>query len=471
MALNRDFIVLLTGRLLQIAITLLSLRVLTSVMPEAELGLVYFIIAIQSFFVFALISPIGQYFNRQTNLWFSTGLLYKCLFNQSLYILLVALITFFLLAGSKLFIGMELSVALIAIISGLVFSQSLNQTIIPMINMIEKRYAFVFFNLLTAVLCTLISFIMLFFWSKTALGWLLGIVLGSMLANGLSLWWLKRKVKLVSSEQSLVTNNISKIASFALPLAYSTIFMWFLGSGYKLLIELSHGLDFLAILGVGLAVSNQIFAVVESLLTQYLVPALYRNVEAVQKDNRLKLLNTYIKTVIPIYVTLAIFLTFSIEYIFPFLVSDMYKGSYVFAVYGVWIELFRTLTNVFSITSHIEKNTTKTVLPYVLGSLILASTLSAEHYFNLDFNVMYVLIFSMAITSFAMIFKMYELQRFSFPLKNVVVIFLVMTPSVLFFMNVNIEAALTFESFLFIFVGGALYLFGLLFYFGKFSND
>ena len=47
---NNNFKVLLAGRLLQIVITLCALRISTTILPQIELGFVYYIITVQSFF-------------------------------------------------------------------------------------------------------------------------------------------------------------------------------------------------------------------------------------------------------------------------------------------------------------------------------------------------------------------------------------------------------------------------------------
>jgi len=466
---NRDFVILLFGRLLQIGITLISLRVSTSLLPESELGLVYFIAALQTFFALFFIAPVGQYFNRQTNSWFLAGILKKCLFNQLLYVLFIATLSFFLLSLVSGLGVFDLSLYLILTVSCLVFSQSANQTIIPMFNMIENRAAFVLFSLITATLSAVFSCVLLLYWHQTALSWLMGIILGNMVVNIFSLWWLKYNIK--ESVSTAPKNNISNILSFSLPIALSTFFMWFLASGYRILIENTYGLSFLAILGVGLAVSGQLFAIVESLLTQYLTPSLYRKVYDASKDNRLLHINKYIEIVIPIYISLAIFLTFAVEYIFPFLVAEKYHSSYIFAIYAVWIELFRVLTNAFAITAQVEKKTSNTVSPYVFGAVILFSLLSINYYLKLDAEVMYLLIIANAIVLTFMMFKMYLLQKVSFPLKNTVVMAASIVPSILFFTMVDISHAASVNSFILLLVGGLICLLGFSFSFRALIHD
>jgi O-antigen/teichoic acid export membrane protein len=469
MRIDRDFIVLLSGRLLQILITLFSLRISTTIMPESELGLVYFIIALQNFFVLFLISPVGQYFNRQTSMWFFSGILKRCLFNHSVYIFLIATFSFVFLVISKLIGFLELSLYLISVTSFLVFIQSLNQTIIPMLNMIEKRYAFVFFNLFTTVFCTAFSFFLIVYWSSTALSWLLGIALGCGVSSIITYIWLRRYVELDSSPRENNIHNIKNIAKFALPIAFSTVLMWFINSGYRIFIEDSFGLEYLAILGVGLAVSSQIISAVESLVAQYLIPVLYRNITDANYNERTVFINQYISSAFPIYISLAIFLTFSIENIYPYLVSNKYHSFYMIAIYGVWIELFRVLTNVVSIVSQIEKKTSKTVLPYVVGTFFLALSLALNNYYDNYFDVMYFLIISSLIVFLVMAFRMYTLQNFSYPISKFLLVVFSVLPCALYFSCLSSSIDVSISGFFLLSIGVGIYLLGLMLYFGKFK--
>lgn len=464
---NRDFLILLFGRVLQILITLLSLRISTTVMPESELGLVYFFVALQNFFVLFLISPVGQFFNRQTSMWFYSGVLKRSLFNHSVYMSCIAILSLVFMFFIKTINLLDLSIYLIFLASFLVFIQSLNQTIVPMLNMIEKRYAFVFFNLLTTILCTLFSFLLVTYWESTALSWMLGIAIGCVLTSLLTYVWLKEYVKLECSPKFDDINSIRDIARFSLPIAFSTVLMWFLNSGYRVFIEGSYGLQFLAVLGVGLAVSNQIFSAVESLVTQYLIPGLYRNIKDANESKRLEFINEYISSTFPIYISLAIFLSFSIEYIYPYLVASKYHSSFIFAVYGVWIELFRVLTNIVSVVSQVEKKTSKTVLPYVVGVMFLALSLVVNDLYNNYLNIMYFLIFSALIVFVIMTNRMYTLQKIGYPLKKILIIVTSVIPSALYFSYLGSSIDVSFNGFFLLSFGGSIYLLSLILFLGK----
>lgn len=470
---NKDFLILLTGRLLQIVTTLFSLRISSSLMPESELGLVYYIVAVQSFFSLFLINPVGQYFNRHTNRWYKEGIIYSCFKKQCYFIFVVAIAALLILTIFHYLNLIELSFKLILIGCGLIFSQSLNQTVIPALNMLNRRYAFVIFNLLTSILCAIISFSLLVFVKNNAESWLFGIVIGSMIINFFASRWFKiiakENVKIEDIENDQI-DSLNIILLFTLPIAFSTFFMWFLGSGYRILIEQFNGLEFLAVLGIGMAVSSQIFAIAESLLMQYLLPTLYRNIEYSCESKRVELLNAYLSTVVPLYLSLALFLTFSIQHIFPFLVAEKYHSFYIYAIYGAWVELFRSLTNAFSITAQIEKKTGKTVYPYIIGAISLSSMLIIKEFLSVDINVMHLLIISNLVVLICMVINMLSYLPFKLPLKEVFSITLVVIPSLLYFNFINYDSDLSLGSFVYLTVGSGLYFVGLFFCFGRFGR-
>jgi len=453
---SNAFIVLLLGRFLQIFITLCSLRISTTILPQSELGAVYYIIAIQSFFTLFLISPVGQYFNRQTSKWFVDGVIYSAYRKQFQYILFVTLLSIFAMA-SIVFAGVTLlTYPLLLITSALILTQSINQTLIPMINMLEKRVAFVVFNLLTAFISILSSYLLIVFYSASALSWVAGIILGNGIVTFIATIWFKKRNQIVTNKK--IKLKFDELCKFSVPIAIATAFMWFLSSGYRITVEAFYGLNFIAFLGVGLSVSSQVFTITESLLTQYLIPGLFKNVENANKEKRQKLINNYLATVVPLYVSLALFLTFSVQYLFPFVVGEQYYSAYNFAIYGAWIELSRVLTNAFSIVSQVEKKTMKFIMPYMLGAMLLFVTLLLNNVLKLDGQVQSLLFISNFVVFLVMYFSMKKYLLFKIPFKEIFVTSLMVLPSILYFILVDFHTSLSVEHFFMYLCGGIIYL-------------
>ncbi|MDX4035710.1 hypothetical protein Q6A69_05160, partial [Aliarcobacter skirrowii] len=67
---NKELLVLIIGRVLQIIIALLSIKIATKYLEPIEMGNYYLIMSIVGLYGFFLINPVGQYINRNTHRWY-----------------------------------------------------------------------------------------------------------------------------------------------------------------------------------------------------------------------------------------------------------------------------------------------------------------------------------------------------------------------------------------------------------------
>ncbi|TFH92998.1 hypothetical protein [Vibrio ouci] len=453
-----DFIILLAGRLIQVALTLVALRVSTTILPQLEMGYVYYLIVLQSFFTLFLISPVGQFFNRQASKWYDNNIIYSNYIKQVVYISLISVLSTIVLFFAKL-LGYDLpSYSLLVVSSCLVLSQSSNQTIVPLLNMLGHRRAFVSFSLITAIFSLLMSFIFITFFGATAFSWLLGIVVGNLIVTIIATLWFKTTL---TNNQSNAGIDLAQLRRFCLPIAIATIFMWFLNSGYRMVVEGVYGLEFLAFLGVGLSVSSQVFSIAESLLTQYFIPGLFKKSEVDCEISRTNLVNSYFSLVIPLYVSLALFLTHSIEYFFPYIIAEQYYDAYHFAIYGAWIELGRVLTNAFAIVSQVERKTSKFLFPYAFGAVFLFLSMSLNNEFYSVVSIETLLVTSGFIVLITMYFFMKRSLKFTIPIKGIVLFNLFTLPAIIFFNLFNIPTSISIASLILCFIGGLIYILGV----------
>ncbi|WP_305842136.1 lipopolysaccharide biosynthesis protein [Photobacterium leiognathi] len=441
---KNDFVILLLGRIIQIGIVLISLRVSTTVLPESELGSIYYLTTLQGLFSLFLINPVGQYFNRNTNKWFSNGVIVKCFTNQVKYIFLVAVIssiTLIVLSRCNV-INIGSSIALE--ISFLIFAMSLNQTILPLLNMLNKRKAFVVFNLFTALFSLLISLILIYIFEATAKFWFIGIIASNLIFSLYGYLYL-RQIKCSSNKATEIKQNIVEVIKFALPISIATFFMWYLSSGYRIEVEKQYGLVFLASLGVGLAVSNQIFNIIESLLTQYFIPTLYRNIEGKDKIGRAFEFNRYLYLMLPIYFSTALVTTVAIKNLLPFVVGDKYYSVYVFSFFGIWIEFSRVTSNIFSVVSQIENKTNYFVPSYIISALFLFIGLN---FFDYNQNKLCLIILVANIINMIVIYLLSNrLLRISIPYLNLIKVILYTLPSMMFFGLIQVQQQLSIVNF------------------------
>ncbi|EON3355873.1 hypothetical protein AB9H26_16570 [Yersinia enterocolitica] len=464
---NYDFIILLLGRLVQVFITLITLRVLTTVLPKSELGFVYYIITIQTFYSLFFINPVGQFFNRNTISWYEKGSIINCLRRQFIYIIAISISAVVTLFMASYLNFINLTFDNILLISFLILALSSNQTVIPLLNMIGKRIAFVNLNLLTGILSFIFSLSLVCFFSKNSQFWVLGVIVSNLLMSVISFIYLrvilkKESYNLKNINLSYRFYDIISIAKFSVPISIATLFMWYLNAGYRIQVENNYGLAYLAVIGIGLSISNQVFNIAESILTQYMIPGLYKDIEGAGKDKVKLIFNNYLNVIIPVYLFLAILLSFSIKNTLPFLVNESFSSGYGIIIFGAWIEFLRVVTNALALASQIERKTSSFIPAYFLGGIFLLVIF--ELFPGKEYFVCIKLLLANIVVAISMALMMKKLINFNISFRKIFKAILYSIPSSLFFYYAGSFSGLNFINFTICLIGSVISLYSLIVY-------
>lgn len=372
-----DFLAVLIGKLLQVIIMIISIKISTSLLNPNELGKVYLFMAIYTFFVLLLISPFGQYINRNTHKWHSNGLLLDIIKIYIIYVLIISSLSVaigFVLNSLNMLQDINLYTFLILLFLFILFL-TLNQTILPTLNMLFYRLSFIILTVATSLGIVIFGYLFIKMFGNTAENWLFGTVLSNAIFMIVGFFILKNKLNkntfgALYVIRRITIKNFKSMLYFVLPLSIATFFMWLQNSGYRILIEHNIGLSFLGFLGTGFSISAQIASTLESIVMEYLYPIYYKKITSQKIEDRKKAIDNLINKVLPIYFMLAIFVSFFAKYIVEILVDKKYYSVYAFVVIGIWVEFFRMSTNLFGNISKSEMNTRKFMVPYIIGSLI-----------------------------------------------------------------------------------------------------
>lgn len=431
-----DFLIILIGKLFQVILMILAIRISTALLEPKEMGNIYIFTTIYTFFVLSLISPFGQYINRHTHQWYETKSL---LDNLGIYILyLMGISIFSVLIGFLLYsFGVSQDIELLFFLSILflfILFMTLNQTILPLLNMLHYRLSFTILTVSTALGIIIFGYLFVKILGNSAQNWLLGMVVSNTLFFIIGFFILKNRLNekfhgFLYSIKKFRKEKIKSILVFVVPLSVATLFMWLQNSGYRILIEQNIGLEFLGFLGVGLAISGQIASTIESIVMQYFHPIYYQQITNATLDDRKRAIESFINKVLPIYFMLAIFLTFLAKYVVEILVDEKYYGVYVFTTFGIWIEFFRMSSNLFGNISQSEMNTKKFMRPYIMGSivtilLVCFSSLNVKYEFYLPIALLIGGLFTMLV----MYVSMNKLINFKINFRLIFLSFLVSTP-------------------------------------------
>jgi len=431
-----DFLIILIGKLFQVLLMIIAIRVSTTLLEPKEMGNIYIFTTIYTFFVLSLISPFGQYINRHTHQWHEEKSLLDNLGLYGLYLLSIAI--FSVVIGFLLYIfGISQEIELFFFLSLLylfILFMTLNQTILPLLNMLHYRLSFTILTVLTAVGIIIFGYLFIKLFNNSAENWLLGTVVSNMIFMFIGFFVLKNRLSdkfhgFSYNLRKITKEKIKSIFVFVLPLSVATLFMWLQNSGYRILIEQNIGLEFLGFLGVGLAISGQIASTIESIVMQYFHPIYYKQITNATIQERKKAIESFINKALPIYFMLAIFLTFLAKYVVEILVDEKYYDVYVFTTFGIWIEFFRMSSNLFGNISQSEMNTKKFMIPYIVGSfvtilLVYMSSLESDY----NFYIPMALLIGGVFTMLMMYFSMKKLIDFQINYKLIILSFLISIP-------------------------------------------
>ncbi|WP_318484298.1 lipopolysaccharide biosynthesis protein [Photobacterium leiognathi] len=419
---NKNTILIIGARLIQILITLVSLRVMTSMLMEKDLGLYYILNSLYMLVSLFIINPFGQYFNRNTNNWNEKGVLYSKFLSFLKFTCFISAVYGMILYVLSLFSILHYS-ALVCFILGIyLFSLCLNQFLMHTLNLLEEKKIFAIMISGTALLSLIISYLLLTFKFSNlneALLWILGVSVSNILFLIYGVISLKNKLTIKGNNESFLNKEENrKILSFVYPIAISTFFMWFLNSGYRFFIENQMGLFYLGGFGVAFGVAAQIMAVFESLSTQILQPRLFKEIDSNNKIDREKHLNIYILDTILIYFSVSVFVTCYIKYIFLTLIDNKFLTFSYIGMAAIWFEFFRAATNSIGMIAFSEKKTKLLIYPYVISAMILlvlllVLSLFSNHYdFNRELLLPLSVVISAVISFFAMISVTLKNHRF-----------------------------------------------------------
>jgi O-antigen/teichoic acid export membrane protein len=409
--LKNEFVLVAVGRVISILIAIATLRVMTMLLSPEAYGEWALLMAYQSFAVLFLINPVDQHIFRHAHQWWDSGILLAYLNKYNLYIVASSMI----ILGFMVFFwnrGDNSNILEGLIVGFSVYLTTWNIGLTYLLNMLGYRKESVIWTVVASVLGLSLAAI---FTSQypSAIAWILGIALGSMVGAVRTWQILKRKgvekQNIISAEvkfSSFLSRNT--IYKFCLPLAFATGFMWLQNIGYRFGVEKIWSISELGIFIFGLGLATQLASIAESLATHFLYPYYARKIANAKSDMDIRrALSELINVLGPVYAIWAGFSIISASALLFFLADESYHSAVNFVVFGAIIEFMRCMTNLWSLTARAIRRTVSLILPYGVGSLAtILGLLLSEHfsYSLVEFAVL--LIYASIVTCFFMILLM-----------------------------------------------------------------
>jgi O-antigen/teichoic acid export membrane protein len=369
---KQDILILAIGKVTQLCIMLGVVRVFTSLLPPAEVGNLILFLSVASFLGLVFINPVGMYVNRLAYVWKESNKLLSNFWQYNYYVLFTSLLAFFV-GFSLHFFGLSSSMsALILAIMLMLFTfvNTWYSTIIPIINLYYFRLAFVVLTLISLSSALLFSILFVNYMERTALTWIFGQIVGLMLGTVFSIIYLKiiLQERFKFSSLNIKRQAVNSIANYALPLMFSTLFLWIMIHGYKLIIEGILGAEVLAYIGIGFVLAASISGAIETLIYQILHAEFYEKISLTKSGDC-----AYQKLVdraLPIFFFTNISLILLSPFIVRILLDQKYHSTLVYLMAGFFIEFLRMFANLLAQYIQVNFRTKLIIIPYIVGAVM-----------------------------------------------------------------------------------------------------
>lgn len=361
------------GRAAQFILLLLTMRVATTYLPPNEMGRLSLITAATAFFALFLINPVGMFINRRLHAWDEQGNAKRYLKLHWFYLFVVcvfAALVLVVINQTRAF-GFEFNVFwLLILVCGSLFFNTINQTAIPSLNLLELRGRFILLTLGTISLGLLLSYILVNSFLRTAEYWLLGLLIGQIVFAMLGVKLFFNKLQPENKPVSISSVHFQSLFAFAWPVAISVGFNWLQTQGYRFFAADSLGLASLGLFVAGYGISAGLMAAFESVLTTYFQPRFYKVLSNSTPEEQSAAWNKYAGAVLPSLV-LVIFLIIGLApELTRFIVGPAYQSASEFIVWGVLAEGGRVVAGVYSMSAHAKMRTKLLLIPNLIGAII-----------------------------------------------------------------------------------------------------
>lgn len=372
---KREVFIVIIGRFFQIITSVLVLRFATDRLSPEEMGKFALITTLTSLFALIFMNPVGMYVNRRLNSWHDDGVLGARLKTGIIYLLVMVLA-----ASGILYLGYDLLGLksttdvewIILLVGGGLLITTINQTIIPSLNMLGRRVEWIVYTLVT-----LWSGLVVAMWITVKSGkaelWISGQLIGMLIGAVLGVISLNRIIKPTNNKVTRRINwNKSTINSFLLfimPVSLTVTLYWVQFQSYRFILNEMSTLQFLGLFTAGYTLSAGIVSALETTAMNYYYPMFYKRISNAGVEVKAAAWNNYASLLFPLAFLTLIFIVFMSSQLTRFLLDQKFWMASQFVILGAIVETGRALGNAYGMVAHATMNTKSLIIPQTIGAL------------------------------------------------------------------------------------------------------
>jgi len=366
-------LLVLFGRLGQMFIAVLAIKLATTFLSPSVYGQVSLLLSLTLGFSFFLVSPLGLFINRRVYSWRLSGKIPFYFSIYGVYLLLVcfiAAIMIFVLQNSIDLIQGIATGWIILIICMSIFFNTANQTFIPFLNLFHFRKSFVILTLATVIASLILSVVFVYYISPNAEYWQFGQVLGQAIfaVIGGIVFFRLLKFGFNFTKFTRPSNKmIHSLFAFSLPLLVFVVFTWAQQQSYRFVVGKMLGLEALGLFVAGYGVSAQVLAALENILITCFTPFFYQKIASGKHEDYVSAWQDYARVVFPVLLLTVGFLIVFASPITRILTGHQFHSAYRYVVYGALADAARVTVNTYAYLAQAQMKTLRLIVPSILG--------------------------------------------------------------------------------------------------------
>lgn len=365
-------ILLLTGRILQIVLAVLQIRLATTLLAPDQYGIWILLQTVVAFFVMFLLSPFGLYLNRHILEWNNKQQLPEVFRSYTLLLVCFSVsgVVFFFLVQQLKFVDLHVAsyFTTAMIMALLMLTQTFHQTWIPSLNFLGKRKEYVLGTSLATFISLLIVFILATSGWSSPKSWAISFSIGSLIAAFIFIprsWYKYSDTRFAEFKSSL---SMKQVFQFSLPLFLSTLFIWFQTQGYRFIVENKTGLVIFGQFAAGYAVVAGLFAALEVVIISFYQPQFYKGItDGNEVSEELK--HVWNISLYP-YLLATVFLFILAPDIAKLFLHKEFIADTKWISWVVLAEGMRVLFNAVCMNFHATKKTLSIAWPHFIGAAL-----------------------------------------------------------------------------------------------------
>lgn len=372
----------LIGRLVQFALAIVSIRVLSATLTPDQMALWSLLTTATSLFALLLVNPVGMFINRKLNDWIANGRDRTNFHMFAAYVVGVAVVA----AVVLLYVNrtpywpsqLPLLEALV-VITATIITNSCLQTLVPSLNLVGRVRSFVVLNSLSLLLSLGLSIAVTRLWQPTAAAWLLGTILGQSAVIIVSYQVFFAK-KARWSPHTLTRGKLVAVYRFCWPIALSVGLGWVHYQGYRFYLAETYSLHAFGLFAAGYGLAASLLSALEQVLATWFQPRFYRSISA--KSSSYMAWPEYATGMLPASLFGGIAAIALAPHVIALLLAPQYQACLPYFQAGVVAELTRIAVGVYSLHAHSTMQTRGLLPPYAFGAgtgLVCVVSLSATH--------------------------------------------------------------------------------------------